>query len=334
MRILIVSGIYPPEIGGPAEYAKNLREVWLSEGHRVFLGIFARFMVVPWGIRHVVFFLYLLPLVLRADYVVALDALSAGMGTVLSKLFFRKIIFRTGGDFLWEQYVERTGDLVLLKDFYATRMSRLSWKERTIFYLMRWTLQNLSGIIWSTKWQKDIFMVPYRLSNQNHFIVENYYGKKLTSEDPTSMNFIASTRKLKWKNLDLLSEVFRRETIVKRGITLDLKTSSHDEFLKKISGSYAVIIASLGDISPNTILDAIRCSKPFIITRETGLYERIKDIAIFVDPNNPDDIEEKVMWLSDPSNYKGQQEKVRSFSFAHGWEEIAKEYFRILELPQ
>ena len=28
MKILIATGIYPPELGGPAEYAKNLEYIW------------------------------------------------------------------------------------------------------------------------------------------------------------------------------------------------------------------------------------------------------------------------------------------------------------------
>lgn len=329
MKILIVTGIYPPEIGGPAEYAKNLKEVWLSQGHKVSVRIFGRFKKIPWGLRHVVFFFYILPSVIWADCIFTLDAFSAGVSTIASQLCHKRNIFRTGGDALWELYVERTGDLVLLRDFYKTRLKNLSWKEKMIFYLMKWTLQNLSAIIWSTSWQRDIFIEPYGLLEQKHFIVENYYGPRISSIDSDKKNFIASTRRIKWKNTELLSEVFERSDVKASRAILDMEVLPHDEFLRKISISYAVIVASLGDISPNTILDAIRCGKPFIVTRETGLYDRIKNIAIFVDPKDPDDIAEKVIWLSDPVNYKGQQKMAESFTFTHTWEDIAREYMEI-----
>ncbi len=326
MKILIATGIYPPEIGGPAEYAKNLKQVWEKQGHKVEVRIFGRFRKIPWGIRHVVFFFYILPSVVRADVIFTLDSFTAGVSTVASKIFNKENIFRTGGDALWELYVERTGDLVLLRDFYKTRMGNLSWKERITFHLLKWALQNLSAIIWSTEWQKNIFMEPYRLHKQKHFIVENYYGPKLPSAETKNKNFIAATRKLKWKNLEMLEKVFTQIHV-----PLDMETVSHDKFLDKLSRSYAVIIASLGDISPNTILDAIRLNKPFILTRENGLMPRIKDVGVFVDPQNPKDIEEKVLWLLKPENYEAQRRKIGEFAFIHVWEDIAKEYLAVYD---
>ena len=329
MRILIVTGIYPPEIGGPAEYAKNLNDVWAGQGNNVSVKIFGRFQKIPWGLRHVIFFFYILPTVSRADYIVTLDAFSAGVVTAASILFSKKVVFRTGGDVLWELYTERTGDLVLLKDFYVTRMDMLSRKERLIFYLMRWTLNNLSAIIWSTEWQRDIFIKPYKLENQKHFIVENFYGPKIQSFESKRKNFIASTRKLKWKNLDLLKRVFNRKDVLDAGAVLDTFPKEHSEFIKVLSYSYAAIIVSLGDISPNTIIDSITCNKPFILTKETGLTPRIKDITIFVDPQNEDEIAKEVIWLCDNSNYQEQKKKVESFNFIHTWEDIAGEYINI-----
>lgn len=329
MRILIATGIYPPEIGGPAEYAKNLAEAWRDKFHEVEVRVFGRFRMIPWGIRHVLFFFYILPSVARADVILGLDSFSAGVVMVASKLFSKKVIFRTGGDALWELYVERTGDLVLLREFYQTRLERLSFKEKIIFHLTRWALQNLSAIVWSTEWQKDIFLAPYGLEKQKHFIIENYYGSKIASQIPKRKNFIAATRKLKWKNMELLEKVFEGSEVRESGAALDTSHSRHQEFLERIAGSYAVIIASLGDISPNTILDAIRYNKPFILTKENGLYPRIKDIGLFVDPENPEDIKEKVLWIMKPENYALQKSKINQFTFIHDWDKMAQEYIDI-----
>jgi hypothetical protein len=81
--------------------------------------------------------------------------------------------------FLWEGYVERTGDLVLLRDFYKTRLDKFSLKEKIIFYLTKWTLSHTDKVIFSTQWQKDIFMEPYQLhkkdADKKIEIVENRY---------------------------------------------------------------------------------------------------------------------------------------------------------------
>jgi glycosyltransferase involved in cell wall biosynthesis len=324
MRILIAADIYPPEIGGPAEYAKNLESVWRAQGHQVSVKIFSRFNRYPWGIRHLLFLFSSISAAIRADFIVALGIFSGGVMTIIAKFFRKKIAFRTGGDLLWESYVERTGELVLLREFYKTKKPKFSTKEKLIFSLTRWMLRNLSAIIWSTEWQKNIFMEPYGLQGQKHFIVENYYGEKLPSIQPENKKFAAATRKLKWKNLEKLQEVFAQIPAL-----LDTETVPHEEFLDKISRSYAIIIASLGDISPNTILDAIRLNKPFILTRENGLTPRIKEIGLFVDPEDESDIKEKVLWLLEPQNYERQAAKIADFNFTHSWEEMAGEYLDI-----
>ena len=54
LSICIATGIYPPELGGPAEYAKNLASVWESQGHSVSVKVFSRFNYFPTGLRHCV----------------------------------------------------------------------------------------------------------------------------------------------------------------------------------------------------------------------------------------------------------------------------------------
>lgn len=330
MKIVICTGIYPPEVGGPAEYAKNLAEVWKSLGHEVSVKIFSKWNFLFTGLRHLVYFFSIVPKIVFADYVLLLDTYSCALpGVLAGRLFGKKIVLRTGGDFLWESYVERTGDLALLREFYKTKIPNFSLKEKVIFGITRWILKNVDAIVWSTEWQKNIFMKPYGLSTQRNFIVENYYGQRLSSFVPNKKNFVAMTRKLKWKHIEQLQKIFRRKEVSLSGIILDTAIVPHDEFLEKMRHSYAVIIASLGDISPNTILDAIRCGKPFILTKETGLIPRIKDIGIFVDPQNEDDIAEKILWLSKEENYQEQKKKIESFTFVHSWEDIAEEFMDV-----
>src|SRR5689334_19581708 len=121
MRILISTGIYPPKIGGPAQYSKNLKETLEKKGNRVSLKTFDIEDRLPTGVRHLYFFLKIIPALLASKAAIILDTYSVGFPTVLAcKLFGKKGVIRTGGDFLWEQYVERTGKKVLLSDFYES----------------------------------------------------------------------------------------------------------------------------------------------------------------------------------------------------------------------
>lgn len=330
MKILIATGIYPPDIGGPAQYAKNIEAVWRNQGYRMKVLSFRFEKRLPTGMRHLWYAFRLLFQMIGSDIVVALDTFSAGVPAVfVAKILHKKIIVRTGGDFLWEAYVERTGDLTLLRNFYTTRMDRLSKKERVIFRLTRYLLTHADGIIFSTTWQRDIFIPAYGIDAKKTHIVENYYGKKEKSFEPTEKNFIAGARPLKWKNLDRVREVFASDNVKKAGAIFEENGERFDKFMNRISHCYAVILASLGDISPNMILDAIRFNKPFILTRETGLYERLKNVAIFVDPENINDIKEKILFLIDENNYRTSVAKVAAFTFTHSWQEICDELLKI-----
>lgn len=334
MKILIATGIYPPQIGGPAQYAKNLKGAFEKMGHSVTIKTYGIENKLPTGLRHLLFFSKIIPSVLSADAVFILDTFSVGLPTVLSCIILGRIgIIRTGGDFLWEQYVERTGKKVLLRNFYSTDKGNLILKEKIIFWLTKWTLNNASKIIFSTTWQRDIFIKAYNLKIENTAIVENYYGPKESDFDFESKTFIASARNLVWKNFDILKDTFSKVKNTNPGIVLFTENLPYPQFVKKMSKAYAVVLVSIGDISPNMILDAIRLNRPFICTKEVGIFERIKDAGIFVDPLNVKEIEEAILNLSSEDGYKKAKEKVKKFNFVHTWDDIAKEFIEVYKKP-
>ncbi|MES2059986.1 MAG: hypothetical protein V4438_03070 [Patescibacteria group bacterium] len=323
-RILIATGIYPPDVGGPAQYAYELAKVWRQSGLTVDVKYFSLEKKLPTGIRHLFFLLKSLRAILRADYILVLDTWSAALPTALGAMILgKRFVIRTGGDFLWESYVERTKEKILLSEFYKTKRN-FSNKERFVFRITSWILKRASKIVFSTDWQRQIWALPYDLDLAKTAVIENYFGEKISSENYKSKSFLGATRKLVWKNLDSLEGAFRG-----LDAKLDLATSSHEVFLERMKQCYGVILVSLGDISPNMILDAVRCSKPFIVTREIGIYDRIKDIGVFVDPLNTEDIKEKVLWLLNEENYKNQRSLVEKFSFTHSWQQIGEELLNI-----
>jgi len=331
-KILISTGIYPPKIGGPAQYAKNLKEEFERMGHEVTVKTFNVENYLPSGIRHVYFFIKIIPAVFRSKMIFILDTFSVGLPTVLAcKIFGKKSVIRTGGDFLWEQYVERTGKKVLLRNFYEEEKGNFSRKDKIIFNLTKWTLANVSKIIFSTEWQRDIFIKAYGVKIEKTSIVENYYGPKENSLNPSRKIFVVSSRDLRWKNITLLRKVFTRIKADHPEVDLFTDNIPFTDFMKKVEGCYATIQVSLGDISPNLILDSIRHNKPFICTREVGVYDRIKDAGVFIDPLDESEIEKTVIDLLDENNYKTAVEKVKNLSFTHTWKQIAVEFLDVFK---
>ncbi len=331
MKILISTGIYPPDIGGPAQYARNLYETWKGEGHDVKVAAYRWERAFPTFIRHILFFLKIFRKGWNADMILVLDTWSAAVPTMYAcKIMRKKYIVRTGGDFLWESYTERTGELVLFKDFYYTSLNKLSRKEKLVYKLGGDALRNASTVIYSTEWQKNIFEKAYKLDSRKSKIVENFCGAREEQIQPENRVFVAGTRELVWKNIDMLKKTFKiAQTKVTEPIEFDTTKAVYDNFQERMRRSYAVILTSIGDISPNMIFDAIRVGTPFILTKETGISERVKDCAIFVDPMNEKDIVEKIVWMSDRKNRDMQAEKIKRFTWTHTWSDIGKEIISI-----
>lgn len=329
-KILICTGIYPPRVGGPAQYALEIEKEFKSQGHKVRVITYRLERFLPPLIRHELFFwrtLFLLP---GVDLVIALDTFSVGWPAAMAaRLMGKKIIVRVGGDFLWESYVERTGDLVLFSNFYRTRKDKLNWKERTVFGITLWTLHNMKAVIFSTAWQKRIFEEAYSLDSGKNFIVENFYGEKLPPVQKKGRVFVAGTRQLKWKNLERLKAAFAEAQKVDPTISLDLSNAPYQEFLQKIREGYAVILTSLGDISPNMILDALRSNTPFVLTRENGLDDRLGSVGMRVDPENIDDIKRGILALADRATHAQQKAQVEGFRHAHNWQQITHEFLAV-----
>jgi hypothetical protein len=169
MRILIATPLSPPDPGGPSYYSEALAEALQGLGHEVALESFARVKHLPTGIRHVVYAFKLFQKQDLADVTIALDAWSVALpAVVVGKVVRKPVILRTGGDFLWERYIERTdtgaGNRVLLSDFYTTP-KKLTRKERLIYTLTKRVIFALViKIVFSTVWQRDLFIKGYDLS--------------------------------------------------------------------------------------------------------------------------------------------------------------------------
>lgn len=337
MNIVIATGIYPPATSGPAQYAAALEREWAAAGHAVRVVTYNLEHRLPSGLRHLLFFIRVLPAVARADFVVALDTFSVGVPAVAAaRLLSRKIIIRTGGDFLYEQFVQRTGSKVLLSKFYSEPRA-FSFKEKTIFMLTRWALHTASALVFSTTWQRDIWMAPYKLepdnlAKQKIFIVENRFDEKISDEPATKKNFIFATRDIAYKNIDAFKRAFAAAQKIRPDISLELHHNTpHAELMKKIATCYAVVMPSLGEISPHVITDALRCNKPFLLTRESGYAEKLKEVGIPVEPLSEFDMTEKILYLADDANYSAVHEQVRAFNYTHSWAQIAGEILNIAQ---
>jgi glycosyltransferase involved in cell wall biosynthesis len=125
MRVLIATGLYPPETGGPATYSRLLEKELPKHGLDVAVLPFSEVRELPPGIRHVVYFFKTLFRGSRADVIYALDPVSVGLPASLAALCLRKkFLLRVAGDYAWEQGRQRFGVRDELDEFQHKRYGR------------------------------------------------------------------------------------------------------------------------------------------------------------------------------------------------------------------
>lgn len=118
MKLLIATGLYPPEIGGPATHTRVLEGLLPKEGVSVEVLPFSRVKRYPMGIRHLVYFFLLLRAALRADVLYALDPISVGIPAAIAHMTTRTpFVLRVAGDRAWEHATSNYGSSESLESF-------------------------------------------------------------------------------------------------------------------------------------------------------------------------------------------------------------------------
>ena len=330
MKITIATPLYPPDVGGPSYYAAGLEEALKEMGHSVVVVNYGDLRSVPMGISQFLYLLRLIPHVLGSDAVIALDTASIGFpAAILCRMLRIPFVVRTGGDFLWEQYIERTHDLVPLPFFYDKHRP-LSFKERTILLITKWTLAR-GTIVFSTQMQRDVWLTPYSVSIDRTHIVGNAIDPNDQNEKPSRKNFLWHVRPLALKNGERLHSAFTAAYKSYPDIMLDEGMLPREELLSRMRSAYAVILPSISEISPNYIFEALQFGKPFILTKYCGLAQMLVPYGLLVDPLSEDDISNAIKELASEEGYRRAVQKASQFSMQRSYAEIAKDFLHLIE---
>lgn len=329
MKILIATGIYPPDVGGPAEYAFHLYDEFKRLSHKVKIVSYGLEKKLPFGFRQVWYLTRILARAFSTNLIIVFDTMSTGVPAVIASfLLNKKVIVRIGGDFLWESFVERTGLLIPLPEFYKIGL-KLSLKERIVRRLQQFVLDYSDAVVFSTAWQKSIWGCFYNINSEKVFIIENYFGSAIFGVKPKTKNFLWAGRPIKLKNINVLRRTFEEINAADSSISLETPDCSRAELLEKMRNCYAVVLPSVSEVSPNFIIEGLSFGKPFILTRDTGFFEKLQGLGVFINPLDIEDIKNAVLYMSDDKNYAEFLNGIKKFNFVHGWEEIAKEFLSI-----
>lgn len=367
MRLVIATGIFPPDIGGPASYLKRLFFELEKKGFQTKIITYADqhskqkessasriWRGYPLPLRYFFYSWHLFKLAKQSDLIYAQDLFSCGIPASLVKRILRKkLVIRLGGDFLWEKAVSRGWTKKPLAQYYQEPKNFL---EKLFIKIGQFVLKSADIVIFSTDWQRDIYLGNYHFNPEKIRIIENPFPQIESREIGLKENKIVfAGRLIKLKNLDFLIRAFSQIVAKRLDLRLEIigqgpekenlenlvrhldlagnvsfkRKMIQEHLVEEIRHSLMVVLPSLTEISPNLVLECIKLKKPIILTDRTGYYQKFKDSLIFVNPFDQSDLEKKIISLLDRENYQKYQERISLIPTEYSWPEAVKAHLDI-----
>ncbi len=284
MRILIATGLYPPESGGPATYTKLLEEKLPPHGFEVSVLPFSTVRHLPKLIRHAVYFWKCINKASRADVVYAQDTLSVGLPAALASFFSgKKFVVRVPGDYAWEQARQRFG---VEDDLDAFQKKRYGFYTELLRTLQRFVVRRARAVVVPSEYMKRI--AEEWAPGKVHRI---YSSVKIPTPKnpnrPQGFFVVTVARPVPWKGLDGLRRVVAREKHWNLRIINDLP---YAEAMGWVKAADVFVLNSTYEGLSHALVEAMTLGTPVIATRAGGNIELVADqkTGLLIPPENDD----------------------------------------------
>ena len=315
MKIILATPLYPPEIGGPATYTKELAEL-LKSDHEITIVAFASTSEKVPGTKLVtVSKRRLLPIRLikftwalwrearQADVIYVQNAVAAGLPALIAgKLSHTPIVLKFVGDEAWERATQLRQTTKELEDFLAHPEGSL--KIRLIMKLQGFVLRNVDCVTTPSSYLRDAIVRTYGLNHQKTIV--NYNAAQKSEEVPFEArvaphHIVATARLVEWKGVGgiirataLLTKEFPDVKLLIAGdgpeeenlkkLTKELDLGKHVTFLGRISraetwhirkSSEVYVLNSTYEGLPHTALTSFAAKIPIVATDIPGTNEAV-----------------------------------------------------------
>ncbi len=330
MKILIATGIYPPEIGGPATYSKLLADKLPEQGITVDVLPFRDVRGFPKIIRHIAYFIKVLRRGKTADIIFAQDPVSVGFPTMLAaKILQKRFFLKVVGDYAWEQGVQRFGVNDFIDEFskqyhgYSFLVRVLKWIERTV-------AERAEKIIVPSRYLKQIVM-NWGINEQKIHVIYNAFSVSQTTERKEVLRrtlnlngkiMVSVGRLVPWKGfgllVELMPELIKKNPELKlyiigegpefynlRGLVDTQKLNdrvfllgklSHDMVLKYLKAADLFVLNTGYEGFSHQLLEVMASGTPLITTAVGGNTEliTIDENGVLVGYNDREGIKEAI----------------------------------------
>lgn len=215
MKILLAAGLYPPDIGGPATYAKMLEAGLVQAGIAVVVVPYSLVRKVPKWRRHVAYMRLLWRNLEGCDGIYALDPISVGLpARLVAMLRLKTFMVRLGGDYAWEQGVQRFG-LTETLDMYTNHRRQVSWRVRVLARLQTQVVKGAAAVVVPSAYLKKIVttwgIAPEKINviYSAHSVPTVTYNRSelRTTFGMSGLALVSIARLTPWKGMKTLIEL-------------------------------------------------------------------------------------------------------------------------------
>jgi glycosyltransferase involved in cell wall biosynthesis len=315
MKIILATPIYPPEIGGPATYTKELCDR-LHNIHQLTVIAYTNSMTTfpgtrlvaiskhrPLLIRLIKYFLAVWKESREADLIYVQNAVASGFPVALvSILRGIPFILKFVGDEAWERATQNHLTTKLLENF--LRHPDGNWKTGIMMSLQGFVLRRASIVTTPSKYLRDEIVRAYRLDPDKAIVNYNAADETevLPFETKRIPHQIATTARLvAWKGVD---GIIKATAILKKKVpdikfviagegpemenlkvlAKDLDVENQVKFLGRVSraetwqlrkNSEVYVLNSTYEGLPHTVLTSFAAEIPTVATNVSGTNEAI-----------------------------------------------------------
>ncbi len=291
MKILICTGIYPPDIGGPATYSKLLFEELPKRDIDVEVLSFGEVRKYPKIFRHFLYFLKVLKKAKGVDLVYAQDPVSVGMPACrASKILRKKFVLKMVGDYAWEQFQNQKSKIknqnekfVSPEEFQNRRFDFVTELRRKI---ERIVAKKSDQIVVPSEYLKKIVRM-WGVDESKIKVIYNAFSPKDVAETKDELRsqfafggkiIFSAGRLVPWKGFAVLIEIMKDIRNAKLFIAGDgPEDTSLRQLIKKLGLEEKVVL--LGSLNQNELLKMIKASDVFVLnTGYEGLSHQLLEV--------------------------------------------------------
>jgi glycosyltransferase involved in cell wall biosynthesis len=290
MKIVLATGLYPPEIGGPTTYVQMLEAELPSRDIQVVTVPFGWVRHYPVIIRHVVYAWKLWKMSRKADIVYAFDPVGVGLpAAFVAKLSRKPFLVRLGGDYAWEQGRVRFGVRQTL-DVYTKNHAVAPWRVRVLARLQTYVLQRAVCVVVPSNYlqsivkqwgiaEEKIKVVHSALYPLEVNVTRDVLRSQLNYPYPT---LVSAARLVPWKGLPALITVLGN--LQKRYPDISLVIIGEGEERRKLESQVAKSglseqVRFTGRISKDALGAALKAADVFVLnTAYEGISHQLIEV--------------------------------------------------------